>query len=195
MSQILQFSWRWIIMDFLFIYYIWFVFKTMPYFSIYVIFYFLCQLCFVDLFEYSVFLAYSYMCMYMYALTFFRNRLIQGVWLVTLCGFQYLFDCIRFWSHYVLCAFMLTSTFVCSIGLCYVRWLVCRVVRCTPELRCVQCSCIITLINTITDILRLIWLINPSKMWEVQIDWRIKDQLDATCYFISLLMCSTCFGH
>jgi len=25
--------------------------------------------------------------------------------------------------------------------------------------------------------------------------WRIKDQLDITCYFISLLMCSTCFGH
>ena len=23
--------------------------------------------------------------------------------------------------------------------------------------------------------------------------WRIKDQLDVTCYFISLLMCSTCF--
>ena len=25
--------------------------------------------------------------------------------------------------------------------------------------------------------------------------WRIKYQLDVTCYFISLLMCSTCFGH
>ena len=25
--------------------------------------------------------------------------------------------------------------------------------------------------------------------------WRMKDQLDITCYFISLLMCSTCFGH
>jgi len=25
--------------------------------------------------------------------------------------------------------------------------------------------------------------------------WRIKDRLDVTCYFISLLMCSTCFGH
>ena len=25
--------------------------------------------------------------------------------------------------------------------------------------------------------------------------WRIKDQLDVTCYFISLLMCSTCFAH
>ena len=24
--------------------------------------------------------------------------------------------------------------------------------------------------------------------------WRIKDQLHVTCYFISLLMCSTCFG-
>ena len=25
--------------------------------------------------------------------------------------------------------------------------------------------------------------------------WRMKDQLDVTCYFISLLRCSTCFGH
>jgi hypothetical protein len=25
--------------------------------------------------------------------------------------------------------------------------------------------------------------------------WRIKEQLDVTCYFISLLMCSTFFGH
>ena len=25
--------------------------------------------------------------------------------------------------------------------------------------------------------------------------WKIKDQLDVTCYFISFLMCSTCFGH
>ena len=25
--------------------------------------------------------------------------------------------------------------------------------------------------------------------------WRIEYQLDVTCYFISLLMCSTCFGH
>ena len=25
--------------------------------------------------------------------------------------------------------------------------------------------------------------------------WRMKDQLDVTCYFISLLMCSTSFGH
>lgn len=32
MSQILQFSWRWIIMDFLFLYNIWFVIKTIPYF-------------------------------------------------------------------------------------------------------------------------------------------------------------------
>jgi len=26
-------------------------------------------------------------------------------------------------------------------------------------------------------------------------NWRIKDQLDVTCYFTSLLMYSTCFGH
>ena len=25
--------------------------------------------------------------------------------------------------------------------------------------------------------------------------WRMNDQLDVTCYFISLIMCSTCFGH
>ena len=27
------------------------------------------------------------------------------------------------------------------------------------------------------------------------LSWRMKDQLDVTCYFISLLMCSTCFGY
>ena len=25
--------------------------------------------------------------------------------------------------------------------------------------------------------------------------WRMKDQLDVTCYFISFIVCSTCFGH
>jgi len=25
--------------------------------------------------------------------------------------------------------------------------------------------------------------------------WQMKDKLDVTCYFISLIMCSTCFGH
>ena len=29
----------------------------------------------------------------------------------------------------------------------------------------------------------------------VEISWRMKDQLDVTCYFISLIMRSTCFGH
>ena len=27
------------------------------------------------------------------------------------------------------------------------------------------------------------------------VSWRMKDQLDVTCYYTSLLMCSTCFGH
>ena len=31
-----------------------------------------------------------------------------------------------------------------------------------------------------------------SKMNQI---WWMKDQLDITCYFISLIMCSTCFGH
>ena len=31
--------------------------------------------------------------------------------------------------------------------------------------------------------------------WISCICWRMKDQLDVTCYFISLLMCSTYFGH
>ena len=37
----------------------------------------------------------------------------------------------------------------------------------------------------------------PCVYWTVHHSdsWRIKDQLDVTCYFISLLMCSTCFGH
>jgi hypothetical protein len=35
-----------------------------------------------------------------------------------------------------------------------------------------------------------------SQMLELNLEsWRMKDQLDVTCYFISLLMCSTCFGH
>ena len=34
-------------------------------------------------------------------------------------------------------------------------------------------------------------------LWKLRISdsWRMKDQLDVPCYFISLLMCSTCFGH
>ena len=31
--------------------------------------------------------------------------------------------------------------------------------------------------------------------WHTDCGWSMKDQLDVTCYFISLLMCSTCFGH
>ena len=34
-----------------------------------------------------------------------------------------------------------------------------------------------------------------SHIQAVILSWRIKDQLDVTCYSISLLMCSTCFGH
>ena len=30
------------------------------------------------------------------------------------------------------------------------------------------------------------------KLWDIR---RMKDQLDVTCYFISLIMRSTCFGH
>ena len=30
---------------------------------------------------------------------------------------------------------------------------------------------------------------------ELIISWWMKDQLDVTCYFISLIMRSTCFGH
>jgi len=44
---------------------------------------------------------------------------------------------------------------------------------------------------------KMIW-----QMWEMKYYvckllncWRIKDQLNVTCYFISLLMCSTCFRH
>ena len=37
----------------------------------------------------------------------------------------------------------------------------------------------------------------PNVYWTVHHcnSWRMKDQLDDTCYFISLIMCSTCFGH
>ena len=34
-----------------------------------------------------------------------------------------------------------------------------------------------------------------DKSLNVYDNWRIKDQLNDSCYFISLLMCSTCFGH
>ena len=35
-----------------------------------------------------------------------------------------------------------------------------------------------------------------SSSWNSVVNsWRRKDQLDVTSYFISLLMCSTCFGH
>jgi len=39
--------------------------------------------------------------------------------------------------------------------------------------------------------------VTSSVYWAVRHcdSWGIKDQLDVTCYFISLLMCSTCFGH
>ena len=42
-----------------------------------------------------------------------------------------------------------------------------------------------------TGVVNFIW-INFNKF---SFSWRIKDQLDVTCNFISLLMCSTCFGH
>jgi len=34
-------------------------------------------------------------------------------------------------------------------------------------------------------------LLDRAELWQL----KIKDQLDVTCYFISLLMCSTCFGY
>jgi len=43
-----------------------------------------------------------------------------------------------------------------------------------------------TLMNTESDVY---WTVHHCA------SWGIKDQLDVTCYFISLLMCSTCFGH
>jgi len=43
----------------------------------------------------------------------------------------------------------------------------------------------------------LLNLIFSCVYWTVHLcdSWRISDQYDVTCYFISLLMCSTCFGH
>jgi len=38
-------------------------------------------------------------------------------------------------------------------------------------------------------------LFKKNAFHDLGYSWRIKDQLDVTCYFISLLMCSTCFGH
>jgi len=47
-------------------------------------------------------------------------------------------------------------------------------------------------IDFIKNILRILLLIQGTELSECR---RIKDQLDVTCYFISLLMCSKCFGH
>jgi len=46
-------------------------------------------------------------------------------------------------------------------------------------------------------VLCVIELMNHSCLIWTQMhpSWRIKDQLHVTSYFISLLMCSTCFGH
>ena len=47
------------------------------------------------------------------------------------------------------------------------------------------------------SVLHRVWSRVSNVYWTVHHSnsWRIKDQLDVTCYFISLLMCSTCFGH
>ena len=43
---------------------------------------------------------------------------------------------------------------------------------------------------------RLIFCIRSSPCAvQTNIIWRMKDQLDVTCYFISLLTCSACFGQ
>ena len=42
------------------------------------------------------------------------------------------------------------------------------------------------------SIWELHWCQLDEMLWD---NWRMKDQLDDTCYFISLIMCSTCFGH
>jgi hypothetical protein len=40
-------------------------------------------------------------------------------------------------------------------------------------------------------------IIQSNVYWTVHHcnSWRMEDQLDVTCYFISLLICSACFGH
>ena len=52
-------------------------------------------------------------------------------------------------------------------------------------------------LNLIKQHLQHVWKLH---MWffcllNTVSSWRMKDQLDVTCYFISLVMCSTCFGH
>jgi len=49
--------------------------------------------------------------------------------------------------------------------------------------------CLICTLQLIFRIFYFYWIVHHCD------SWRIKDQLDVTCYFISLLMCSTCFGH
>ena len=39
------------------------------------------------------------------------------------------------------------------------------------------------------------WCVIMLKRVNTSVCWRMKDQFAVTCYFISLLICSTCFGH
>ena len=54
-----------------------------------------------------------------------------------------------------------------------------------------KCAAVATASHCQTDNLQfnVYWTVHHCN------SWRMKDQLDVTCYFISFLMCSTCFGH
>ena len=46
-----------------------------------------------------------------------------------------------------------------------------------------------TLLSNILSLSNVYWTVHHCN------SWRMKDQLNVTWYFISILMCSTCFGH
>ena len=61
-----------------------------------------------------------------------------------------------------------------------------------------KCNNILSIIFCHNDVFKHInYMYISNVYWTVHHcnSWRMKDQLDVTCYFISLLMCSTCFGH
>ena len=60
---------------------------------------------------------------------------------------------------------------------------------------CLTCSIIRLHQSLVIYIKQKLLAVTRSMEIKYKYYWRIKDQLDVTCYFISLLMCSTCFGH
>ena len=83
------------------------------------------------------------------------------------------------------------SVSVCNATCCWERFPV--IVNYWPvgngRSRKLPCDFTTKLVDTIFSESNVYWTVHHCN------SWRMKDQLDVTCYIISLLMCSTCFGH